>query len=187
MQVWTVSWCRGISRQTAFRAACNFSWGQEGCVLKFPISPASSLAALALCKQLLVGQRVSNSSLLCKQSGGTAHHPEIWVNLFYSLFYGQAASSACAEEKAPSQPWARRRNHSGWAFSQRLHTSCSGRLRSHVGVWPDLIFRLNWDSEIHFPIFLKLSSCTASKSQVTSFPILLSFTPAFLTCEIAKY
>lgn len=72
-----MSWCRGIGRQTAYTAACNFSWGQEGCVLKFPILPASSVSLVALCKQLLAGQTVTNSSMLCKQSGGTACKLEI--------------------------------------------------------------------------------------------------------------
>lgn len=103
------SCCRGTGSQTASAAACNFSWGQEGCVLKFPIVPAPSVPGPL--------QAITRPDRYWQQARGTTCKLEI--NPFDSLLCGQAAPSSCTEEKAPSQPWGRR-NCPVWAFRQRF-------------------------------------------------------------------
>lgn len=157
------SCCRSTGSQTASTAACNFSWGQEGCVLKFPIVPAPSVPGPL--------QAITRPDRYWQQACGTTCKLEI--NPFDSLLCGQAAPSSCAEEKAPSQPWGRRRNCPVWAFRQRF-TLCGHMRRGDMGT-PQLSLLTTYTSHS----FLKISSCRASKTQATSSPVLLGFTPAF--------
>lgn len=165
------SCCRGTGSQTASTAACNFSWGQEGCVLKFPIVPAPSVPGPL--------QAITRPDRYWQQACGTTCKLEI--NPFDSLLCGQAAPSSCAEEKAPSQPWGRRRNCPVWAFRQRF-TLC-GHMRGGHGDTPTLL-----TDQIHFSLILEniIMQSLKNSSNILSCASGL-YSCFFLTSKVEKY
>lgn len=132
-------------------------------------------------------QAITGADRYWQQSCGTTGRLE--TSPLHSLLCAQAAPAACAEEKAPSEPWQwvrRRRNCPVWAFGQRftfVGTSGGGHGSCVSGTpQPSLLTRHTSQ------LFLIISSCTASKTGATSFHVLLGFILAFfLTCKVEKY